>query len=348
MCCHNQWMSDTALYHRHFIISNSTQSLFIHSLCNRTKHYLTSKMLRQNKLILCISAVSTVMMMLILLFQNQILGDSNELDPFTRTNPIKHITRNTTIPRVIIVQNDDRLHDTTGMKETDWLNFRKYQYPDHSAEVNRRYAEKWGYRHHAIRTNEKRLSLKPEIMSAVVNETEQDDDQWFLFMDTDAIVVHWEWDLEHIKQQWNVTDDIHMVIEASPGSARQGLHYANSGVYLLRNSEIGRGIMTWWYRSIPKYPELWNNWPGDQGIFNNELPKHPVYGSHIRWSMEGNFANVAGCHPAFNGWGEGWIQHYIAITGRNNVTAYLSDLLGLNYTGQWHCQMPTVPKIGDL
>ena len=63
--------------------------------------------------------------------------------------------------------------------------------------------------------------------------------------------------------------------------------------------------------------------------------------------MKWKFANVAGCHPAFNGWGEGWIQHYIAITGRNYVTAYLSDLLGLNYTGQRHCQTPTIQKIGE-
>ena len=307
-------------------------------------------MMNQNKVILCLFTVCTAIVMIILLFQGQILDDSNELDPFTRINPIKHAKNDATIPtkpKVIIVQNDDRFHNTTGMNETDWMDFQKYRYPDHSAEVNRRYAEKWGYRHHAIRTNEKRLSLKPEIMSAFVNTTEKDDDQWFLFMDTDAIVAHWEWDLEHIKQQWNVTDDIHMVIEAAPGSARQGLHHANSGVYLLRNSEIGRGIITWWYLTIPKYPEYWTNWPGDQAIFNAELPEHPVYGPHIRWSMEGKFANVAGCHPIFNGWSDGWIQHYIAIASRSNVTVFLSNVLGLNNMGGW-CMDTTVPKIGDL
>ena len=160
---------------------------------------------------------------------------------------------------MIIVQNDNRFHNSTGMNETDWMNFRSYQYPDQSTEINRRCAEKLGYHHHAIRTNGKRLSLKPEIMSAVVDAAEKNDDQWFLVMDTDDIVAHWEWNLEHIKQLWNVTHDSHVVIEASQGSARQGLHHVNSGVYLLRNLEIGRGIITWWYLTIPKYPELWDN-----------------------------------------------------------------------------------------
>ena len=292
------------------------------------------------------------MMMLMVIFEDQILDNEKELDPYSRINwteRTKQIRGDGTKPKLIIVQNDDRLHKTTGMNETDWFNLSTLNfYPDHSAEINRRYAEKWGYRHHAIRTNEKRLSLKPEIISAFVNTTEKDDDQWFLFMDTDAIVAHWEWDLEHIKQQWNVTDDIHMVIEAAPGSARQGLHYANTGVYLLRNSEIGRGIVTWWYRSIPKYPEFLHHWPGDQAIFDGDLPEHPVYGRHIRWSMDGNFANVAGCVSSHNGWSDGWIQHYIGLTARCNVTAYLSDLLGLNYTNQWFCQQPTIPRIGDF
>ena len=83
-------------------------------------------MLNQNKVILCLFTVCTAIVMIILLFQGQTLDDSNELDPFTRTNPIKRITRKAANPRVIIVQNDDRLHNTTGMKDTDWLDFRTY------------------------------------------------------------------------------------------------------------------------------------------------------------------------------------------------------------------------------
>ena len=85
---------------------------------------------------------------------------------------------------------------------------------------------------------------------------------------------------------------------------------ANTGVYLLRNTDIGRGIMSEWMKGVAKYPDLRSEWPGDQGIFNCELTTHGVYRNHIKISQCGSFSNLCG----YRGGGrvDGWTQHYMS------------------------------------
>ena len=80
---------------------------------------------------------------------------------------------------------------------------------------------------------------------------------------------------------------------------------ANTGVYLLRNSEIGKKMIQEWVAANDKYYRLQGSWmegrDKDQKPFNCDVISHPEYSKHIllstnlgRWHITRYEAGVKG------------------------------------------------------
>ena len=219
-----------------------------------------------------------------------------------------------------IVQTETRYADSSKQP----LNWTTSGYWEISKEINRRYAEKWGYEYHAITFAKKEGELAyvtrlGPILRFLENNASTD---WVLVLDSDAHVSKLDWDLPRVLDAFNVSVNTHMVMEneATPEAFETARDHGfakmcpeknltrdtvpNAGVYLLRNSDIGRKIYSTWNSARTKYPLLLNRWPGDQGMFHCELSTHEELAQYIQMLRGERFVSL---YPV---WRDGWIQHY--------------------------------------
>jgi len=230
-----------------------------------------------------------------------------------------------------IVQVDNRFTEHV----TDWTTA---GYWDESAEINRRYAEKSGYHYEQINVTAIPHTKKVGEVTGFADSNRASD--WILFLDSDAFVSKQDWNLSFVLNHFHVTKDIHFIIEHSPptgwkphkeicpeitlGDDQQ----ANTGVYLLRDTEIGRGIMNEWQKAVKKYHRTGS----DNGIFNCALPLHKEYAKYIKISMGQYFTNLSG--GRHGGYQDAWIQHYTSGGSRQGVRDFLQKMLEVDQDGK--------------
>ena len=229
---------------------------------------------------------------------------------------------------LIIVQVDNRYGITVdeGLKIKNWTTEEfKWRYWDQTAVINKRYADEMGYDYLQIKSDSVSNIEKVKKMNEFMqNRTEYD---WILFLDSDAYVSRNDWDFEAIRKRFNVTEEFDMAIEHEP-VFRQKLYaklcnesnvrsdsVVNTGVYLLRNSEIGRGIMTEWLNAISKFNRLKATIEcDDQRSLNCGLPTKAFenYAKHIKILNTQYFANIGFELKSLGGYTDAWIQHVVS------------------------------------
>ena len=169
------------------------------------------------------------------------------------------------------------------------------------------------------------------------------DSDWILYLDSDAWISRFEWNIDDIVELFNLSLDIHISVrfgttnlfclyferkqarvprdQVEQEPAEHLSHQAkfcpqtkltadliiNGGVILMRNSQIAQDMINTWYDAIPDYTPLVKSYPGDQGLFSCVLSRHPVYGPAVRFDKDQRFQNL--CNTQFGGYHDAWIQH---------------------------------------
>ena len=175
------------------------------------------------------------------------------------------------------------------------------------------------------------MFVKTSVVALMLDKDSTINSDWILLLDTDAFIApnRFQDDLDTLLSELEVTDDIHMIIEQEPPrnwNLWTGMYEslcpkagvkadsrANTGAYLVRNSQIGRQIFKEWRWYIDQRHHLKRNavtkWTSDQMPFNCDVISHPEYSQHILVDTEQRLVRFKGYE--FEGMTDTpWFYHY--------------------------------------
>jgi hypothetical protein len=208
------------------------------------------------------------------------------------------------VPAAIVTHIDS--HETTESTMAiivATLRFGDLPYAHHSAEINRRYCDRHGYGFriiHPSRQAERHpIWFKVQGVRDLLSEAE-----FVLFLDADAYFVDHAKTIQSLINTHMGNADLLLGTNRRDASFTYSDEEANSGVFLVRNSDAAIGILDDWWNAPLQHctKSLWR-WPVEQDAFN----------AYVRTGRHANKIRVI---------------HYAHMNGRDG--RYIRHLMGLS------------------
>merc|ERR1719316_1649822 len=157
------------------------------------------------------------------------------------------------------------------------------QYWSLTAVLNYAYAKQFGYKFTFVHPDKHRLLSKFNIQwhrvfyfaerLRKVQQRQQGQCTWLLYLDTDAFVRDFETSLprflSRIASKYHIKDDVGAIFaqeQAHPPSMPYSWHAVNDGVYLVHANGQSRRFFDVWQSAASDDSELEKKWPAEQGV----------------------------------------------------------------------------------
>lgn len=201
------------------------------------------------------------------------------------------------------------------------LRFGEVPYFNYSAKINRQYCHRHGYSMYTIeappQTERHPIWYKVRGVRELLPSADL-----VLFMDADAYFVDHEKTLESLIQE-HMGDAAFLV-----GNDRRDSEYvysdedANMGVYLVRNSDEGIGILDdWWNVPLVHGTDTFWQWPLEQTAFNSYVRK----GRYSRGIKVIHYAHMNGRDGKF-------IRHLIRVSDEDRLLTLRAEAADHDFT----------------
>lgn len=196
------------------------------------------------------------------------------------------------------------------------------EYAEHSIEINKKYAKFHGYDFRTFGQLTPDLPINFSKLQATLDLMANNNYDYIIHIDADAIVVEPEYPLEGIIDSYMPSpiafiaaeDCYNAKICSKPG-------HINSGVYIVKNNLLGRNIIKLWLDSARS---------GRCAKYTNQFPNCQLVFSHcVQWSIWAGFIRIVP-YNLLNGRDGLFIRHLMQHTSRDRIDNFKQEKMETN------------------